>query len=153
MLQDHRTDGSLAATRRRLTALGLALSLAALGCGDKKKDGGDEKKDPGAAAMKGYADAVEAHFAKNGNQFIATDVMYFCRSGNQLGDSKLAPLGFAPPDDAKGLSFCYHVSADLKKVALTVGSEAYEQKLCVKLDGSGGKVVRGKPAKASRCEP
>lgn len=158
-------------------ALGLTLTFAMVlaatttGLGCKGKDGGSGgngaksgtagsgAEDTAAEAkfdqetLAKYADAAEAHFTKQKGTFLKTEYMVYCRSGNLLAKSKLGELGFAPPKDNQSRTYCYNVADNLKKVALSVGDATGENVLCLVLDGSGGKVSRGKPTRTSRCQP
>jgi hypothetical protein len=121
-------------------------------CGEKKS----KKADPEAAAKKAlasFADAATAHFKRNGDKFIKTGVLVFCRSGNMVHEGKLKPLGYTAPETAGSLSFCYNVHSSLKKVALNIGTEVDETRWCVVLDGTSGTVNHSKMSKKKGCLP
>ncbi len=121
-------------------------------CGEKKS----KKADPEAVAQKaltGFVDAATAHFKRNGDKFIKTDVLMFCRTGNMLHKGKLKPLGYTARKAEIGLSFCYNVHSSLKKVALSVSTEEDESRWCVMLDGTSSTVKRGKMSKKKGCLP
>jgi len=142
----------------------VAILVTAPACGEKKS----KKADPEAVAQKaltgfveavaqkaltGFVDAATAHFKRNGDKFIKTDVLMFCRTGNMLHKGKLKPLGYTARKAEIGLSFCYNVHSSLKKVALSVATEEDESRWCVMLDGTSSTIQRGKMSKKKGCLP
>ncbi len=132
--------------------MAVAVGLAAPACGKKEA----KPADPEAAAQKalaGFADAATAHFKRNGDKFIKTGVLVFCRSGNMVHQGKLKPVGYTARDAEGSLSFCYNVHSSLKKVALNIGTEVDESRWCLVLDGTTGTVKRSKMKKTKGCLP
>lgn len=125
--------------------------LIAPACSKKTK--GPDSDAVAKKALPGFADAAAAHFKRNGNKFIDTGVMVYCRPGKRIHKGKLAPVGYHARDAEARLSFCYNVSGNRKKVSLSVGTEEDESRWCITLDGTAGTIKRGAVAKKKGCMP
>ena len=143
--------------RHLLTVLVAAcLCLALHACKKSDDEGSKPKADPDEAARTALgllADKAIAAYEKDGNLFKKTDVIVFCRGGQTVEEGLFAELGFEPPAEASGLSYCYNVSDERKKLALSAGSELADERMCIFLDGTGAKMDRQPPRKAKSCIP
>ena len=98
------------------------------------------------------ATAAEEEFAARGEgTFVKTDYVSYCRAGSGFDEGPFAAIDFA--SDLAGIEFCYNVSDDLKKVALSATSMRAGTTQCLMLDASSGQVVRGEITDTSPCVP
>lgn len=99
-----------------------------------------------------FATAAENDFTARGEgTFVKTDYMTYCRAGSGFDEGPFAAIDFA--SDLAGYEFCYNVSDDLKKVALSATYMSDGTTQCLMLDASSGQVQKGQITDTSPCMP